>query len=114
MIPLSDAGWRRPLRELLGERRALGGVLAWSLAAALPALVSGRLIALALDDGFLHGRPWIGLAWLGVLGLAMVAGAAGARQIPSALGRVIEPLRDRLVRRVVKPRHCANSPGRET
>ncbi|WP_018657865.1 ATP-binding cassette domain-containing protein [Actinomadura flavalba] len=89
------------LREALRERRAIAPVLLWSAVAVLPALVSGRLVALAVDRGFLDGRGDVGLAWLGGLGLAMVVGAVGARRIPPALGRVVEPLRDRLVRRVV-------------
>ncbi|GAA2431412.1 ABC transporter ATP-binding protein [Actinomadura vinacea] len=90
------------VREMLrGQRRAVLAVLAWSTVTTLPALVSGRLVALAADRGFLRERPWTGVAWLAVLGAVMVAGSIGARYVPSALSRVVEPMRDRLVRRVV-------------
>ncbi|GAA1573852.1 ABC transporter ATP-binding protein [Actinomadura kijaniata] len=87
--------------QLRTERRGLAGVLAWSVAAALPALVSGRLIALAVDQGFLRGRGTVGLAWLGALAAATAVGALGARQIPRALGGALEPVRDRIVPRIV-------------
>ncbi|QFG21357.1 ABC transporter ATP-binding protein [Actinomadura sp. WMMB 499] len=98
---LGRRAWRRPLAELVRERRGLAVTLAWSLAATLPALLSGQLVARSLDHGFLRDDLAAGLGWLAVLGAAMVVAAASARRVPPALGRVVEPLRDRLVRRVV-------------
>ncbi|MES9537481.1 ATP-binding cassette domain-containing protein [Actinomadura sp. NPDC000600] len=107
--------WRRPLAELLRERRGVAATLLWSLAATLPALLSGHLVARALDRGFLRDDLAAGLGWLAVLGAAMVAAAVSARRVPPALGRVVEPLRDRLVRRVVTGtlrRAVGAAPGR--
>lgn len=107
--------WRRTLKELLRERRGVVATLVWSLAATLPALLSGHLVARALDRGFLRDDLGAGLGWLAVLGAAMLAASASARRVPPALGRVVEPLRDRLVRRVVTGtlrRAVGAAPGR--
>ncbi|MDH6135601.1 ATP-binding cassette subfamily C protein [Kitasatospora sp. MAA4] len=74
---------------------------AWTAAEALPAALSGRLIAQALDAGFLAGRPLTGLAWLLAFGAVTVLGALGSRQVYPQLADVVEPLRDALTRRVV-------------
>ena len=41
---------------------------AWSIVEAVPAYLSGRLVAMAIDRGFLVGRPATGIWWLGLLG----------------------------------------------
>ncbi|WP_369077195.1 ATP-binding cassette domain-containing protein [Symbioplanes lichenis] len=87
--------------ELWRLRRPLAGLGGWSLAEAIPALLSGYATARAVDGGFLAGRPVTGLAWLGVFALAVAAGAAGSRSAYRRLGGVVEPFRDRLVTRVV-------------
>lgn len=76
-------------------------LLAWSVPETLPTAVFGLLVARAVDDGFLAGRPWTGAAWLAGLLLAAVVGALGSRQVYAGLGAVVEPFRDRLVRRVI-------------
>jgi len=66
----------------------------------LPTAIYGVAVARATDS-FLAGRAWQGIAWLGGLVAAAGLGAAGARQVYSRLGDLVEPLRDDLVRRVV-------------
>jgi ATP-binding cassette subfamily C protein len=93
------------LRYTVAELRTRPGVLlalaGWSVAEALPSLVSGYATARAVDDGFLAGRPGTGFAWLGLYAGAAVVGAAGARGGYRCLGRLVEPFRDGLVRHVV-------------
>jgi ABC-type multidrug transport system fused ATPase/permease subunit len=92
----------RMLVATLRERRAhLGRLAAWSLLEALPAFFSGRLVATALDDGFLAGRPAAGLGWLGVFAGAVLVGAWGTRQTFLRLAALVEPFRDELVRLTV-------------
>jgi ATP-binding cassette, subfamily C, bacterial len=97
----STAGWRLVGGELLPARHATYAVMGWSAVAAIPALLSGRLVALAVDSGFAAGRPGVGLGWLAAYGLTMLAGAVGTRAMVSHLGPIVEPLRDSLVRMVV-------------
>lgn len=94
-------GWRMLGRHLRGRGGVVAAVLALSVLEALPVLLSGLLIARALDRGFLAGRPLVGLAWLAVLGVAMVLRAAVTRQLLPRLGVLVEPLRDALVSSVV-------------
>ncbi|WP_214409106.1 ATP-binding cassette domain-containing protein [Sphaerisporangium fuscum] len=82
-------------------RRPLAIALVWALVEAAPTLLSGLLVAAAVDGGFLAGRPGTGLAWLGVLGAAMLLKAAATRLMFPYLAAVVEPLRDGLVRAVV-------------
>ncbi|MBF9134320.1 ABC transporter ATP-binding protein [Plantactinospora sp. S1510] len=81
--------------------RPLGRLAGWSAAEALPALLAGQLTARALDEGFLAGRPGVGLAWLGGLAVAVVIGAIGTGRAYARLGDVVEPFRDELAGRVV-------------
>ncbi|HEX2700429.1 MAG TPA: ABC transporter ATP-binding protein [Acidimicrobiales bacterium] len=107
------AGYRLLARSLRGRRRQLAGLAGWSLVEALPAFLSGRLLARALDHGFLAHRSATGFAWLGVLALAVVAGAWGARQTYLRLAALVEPFRDELVELVVTGAlRDATSPGR--
>lgn len=93
---------RRELIDSLRERRPqVRGLAGWSVLEAVPALLSGLIVARAVDDGFLAGRPATGLAWLAVLGLTVVLGAWGTRQTLARLADLVEPFRDDLVRRVV-------------
>ncbi len=84
-----------------GRRRAVVALAAWSLVEALPALLSGALVARALDDGFLAGRTLTGLAWLAALAAAMLVGGWATRATFLRLAGIVEPLRDALVRRTV-------------
>ncbi|MEO3859145.1 ABC transporter ATP-binding protein [Acrocarpospora sp. B8E8] len=102
MKTVSKAGWRLLTRELAQRRRALAFLGAWSVLESLPALFSGLAVAAALDQGFLAGRPGIGLAWLGALGLAMVLQSLATRNTFPWLARIVEPIRDALVRTVVE------------
>ncbi|GAB7046942.1 ATP-binding cassette domain-containing protein [Catenuloplanes indicus] len=95
------AATRYTLRELRRDRRAVAGLAVWSLVETAPALISGYATARAIDDGFLAGDVATGLAWLGGYAVAAGVGAIGARGAYRRLGDVVEPFRDRLVRRVV-------------
>ncbi|MFB7907605.1 ATP-binding cassette domain-containing protein [Kitasatospora sp. NPDC056076] len=78
------------------------GLLVWSGVEAVPPLVSGLLVSAAVDQGFLAGRPGVGVAWLGGFGAAMAVRAYAARAGFPYLAGVVEPLRDALVERVVR------------
>lgn len=89
------------LRFARRRPRVLARLGWWSLVEALPAVLSGQLIARAVDRGFLAAHPATGLAWLGVLAAALAVGAIGTRHTYRCLADLAEPLRDDLVRRVV-------------
>ncbi len=89
------------LTSLRLRRAQVWRLAAWSAVEALPALVSGMLVAAAIDDGFLSGRLWTGFGWLALLGLSVVIGTWGTRQTMARLAEVVEPFRDELVTRVV-------------
>ncbi|GII04446.1 ATP-binding cassette domain-containing protein [Planobispora takensis] len=99
--PAGGSGWRLLPALLRPRRRPLAAAAAWSLVEAVPALLSGLLLAAALDGGFLAGRPGAGLAWLGLLGFAMLFRAVAMRMMFPCLAAVVEPLRDDLVRALV-------------
>ncbi|MGH3989114.1 MAG: ATP-binding cassette domain-containing protein, partial [Pseudonocardiaceae bacterium] len=101
MTPAADTVPRVILGALRRHPRALGRLAAWSVLQMLPVLLSGYGVAHALDDGFLAGRPGTGLAWLGVLAVAVLAGALATRLIYRILAEIVEPFRDDLVARVV-------------
>jgi len=105
---------RRELRYAASglRRRPLLALIAWSVPEALPSALLGLAVARAVDDGFLAGRPAVGMAWLGVLLVSGLAGAIGARQVFRALSDLVEPVRDDLVRRVVKGAMRAGAAGR--
>jgi ATP-binding cassette subfamily C protein len=94
---------KRELRYGVGalRRRPLLALAGWSVLEGVPAALSGLALARAVDDGFLAGRPAVGLAWLGGLMAAGGLAALGSRQIFRRLGDLVEPVRDDLVRRVV-------------
>jgi ATP-binding cassette subfamily C protein len=95
------AGFRLLRYHLSPQRHALWRLAAWSTLEAVPAFVSGLLIAKAIDQGFLAARPFVGLAWLVVLLLLQALGALGTRQVYPWLAAAIEPLRDSLLSAVV-------------
>jgi ATP-binding cassette, subfamily C, bacterial len=99
--PQLTVGWRMLAGELLRRPRTGVALLGWSLVAAVPSLVSGLLVKQAVDRGFLAGQLGTGIGWLAGLAAAVVIGSVGARRVPSRLGELVEPLRDRLVRAVV-------------
>ncbi|MFR0355397.1 ATP-binding cassette domain-containing protein [Streptomyces sediminimaris] len=73
----------------------------WSVLETGQTFLTGYAPARALDAGFLAGRVGTGLAWLGVAGLGVVVGAYGTGRVYTAVAALVEPLRDRLVERVV-------------
>ncbi|MGB3439834.1 MAG: ABC transporter ATP-binding protein [Actinophytocola sp.] len=81
--------------------RPTAALLLWSLPEAVPAAVSGIAIANAVDQGFLAGRPGVGMLWLASLLVVSVVGAVGTRMVFRRLGDLAEPFRDKLVHRVV-------------
>ncbi|WP_370144804.1 ABC transporter ATP-binding protein [Streptacidiphilus sp. EB129] len=98
---VGPTGWALLWGQLRLRKRPLVLMTAWTAAEALPAALSGRLIAQALDAGFLAGHVAAGIGWLLALGAATVVGAWGQRQVYPHLADVVEPLRDALTRRVV-------------
>ncbi len=96
------SAWATYTGALRGTRRALIALAAWSLVEGGPALVSGRLVSLAVDRGFGAGHPTVGVGWLAVFGAVSLAGAIGSRQVFGRLGHVVEPVRDALVTGIVR------------
>ncbi|MGQ0718151.1 MAG: ABC transporter ATP-binding protein [Pseudonocardiales bacterium] len=95
------AHWHVLLSVLGKRRRLLARLFAWSAVEAVPAFLSGRLIAAAIDGGFLAGRPAVGFGWLGLMALSALIGAVGTRQTYLRLAELVEPFRDELVDLVV-------------
>ncbi len=100
--PRSSGLLRAGLRFLFRRPRALAALAGWSLLEALHTFALGFGLAHALDDGFLAGRTATGLAWLAVTALVVPAGALGSGRVHVAVGALAEPLRDELVRTVVR------------
>ncbi|MFE7774035.1 ATP-binding cassette domain-containing protein [Streptomyces sp. NPDC057445] len=86
---------------LARRRRVLLGLAGWSLLESVQTFLGGYGVAQALDRGFLAGRPGVGLAWLAVAAVAIVAGGTATDRVFRRLADLVEPLRDGLVRRVV-------------
>jgi ATP-binding cassette subfamily C protein len=89
------------LSALRGRGPELRRLVLWSTVQAIPAFLSGRLIAEAIDDGFLAGRTGRGFAWLGLLGVSAIVGAWATRETFLRLARIVEPFRDDLARLTV-------------
>ena len=87
--------------SLRGRRRDMAWLGGWSVLEAIPAFLSGLLVARAVDKGFLAGSVETGFAWLGVLAASVVVGAWATRQTYLRLAAVVEPFRDELVSRTV-------------
>lgn len=69
---------------------------------AVPALVSGQLVARAVDGGFLAGRLDVGFGWLGALVATILLGAFATRRTYLRLAGVVEPFRDELTEVAVR------------
>lgn len=69
---------------------------------AAPALVSGKALALAVDEGFLTHYLPTAVLHLSVCALCALGGAWAGRQTYPPLADIVEPLRDRLHRDVVR------------
>ncbi|MFF4362753.1 ATP-binding cassette domain-containing protein [Streptomyces sp. NPDC001604] len=91
----------RGLRFLRDRWRVVVRLGGWSVLETGQTFVTGYAPARALDAGFLAGRAEVGLAWLGVAGLGVLVGAYGTGRVYAAVAALVEPLRDRLVERVV-------------
>ncbi|MFF4041215.1 hypothetical protein [Streptomyces sp. NPDC001816] len=100
-VAVMKPGWRMFGRFFRARRAAVVGVLALSAVESLPALMSGLVLAQALDRGFLVGRQLVGLGWLGVLAALLIVRAGVTRALLPRLGALVEPLRDALVSAVV-------------
>lgn len=87
--------------SLRGRSRVFAGLVFWSIVQAIPTFLSGRLIASALDDGFLAGRSGPGIVRLVALAASVVVGAWGTSHTYRGLASLVEPLRDDLVDRTV-------------
>jgi ABC-type multidrug transport system fused ATPase/permease subunit len=93
----------RLLATEIGRHRAALAVLAgWSLLEATPPLLSGQLVARALDRGFVAGRPATGAGYLLLLGLLYAVAALATRRCYPPVATIVESLRDGLLRRVVQ------------
>jgi ATP-binding cassette subfamily C protein len=88
------------IRHLRRHRKDVAGLALWSLVQSLPAVASGWSLAQATTQ-FLAGRTALGLAWLGVLAAAALAGAFGTRQVYLSIGLIVEPFRDDLLTVIV-------------
>jgi ATP-binding cassette subfamily C protein len=95
------AHWRLLSGVLRKRRGLLVRLFGWSAMAAVPTFLSGRLVAAALDGGFLVSRPAVGFSWLGLMALSAVVGAIGIRQTYLRLAELVEPFRDELADLVV-------------
>ncbi|MER7407298.1 ABC transporter ATP-binding protein [Streptomyces sp. NPDC000070] len=82
--------------SLSRRRREYGRLVAWSVVQAVPAFLSGWIVARAVDRGFLADRPATGFLWLGALAVAYVVGAWATRHAVLGLAALIEPFRDEL------------------
>ncbi|MFF5019898.1 ATP-binding cassette domain-containing protein [Streptomyces sp. NPDC001165] len=100
-VAVMKPGWRMFGTFFRARRAAVVGVLALSAVESLPALMSGLVLAQALDRGFLVGRQLVGLGWLGVLAALLIVRAGVTRALLPRLGALVEPLRDALVSAVV-------------
>ncbi|GIH24889.1 ABC transporter ATP-binding protein [Acrocarpospora phusangensis] len=110
---LSRDGWCLLRSGLRGSRHPMLRITAWSVVEATPSLASGLAVAAALDQGFLAGHPLVGLGWLSLAGMLFVVRAIAERATFPHLARVVEPLRDHLVRHVVTDTlHSAAGSGR--
>ncbi|CAM5308002.1 ATP-binding cassette domain-containing protein [Streptomyces canus] len=94
--------YARGLRFLGARWRVLVRLGGWSVLETGQTFLTGYAPARALDEGFLAGRPGVGLAWLAVAGIGVLVGAWGTVRVYAAVAALVEPLRDLLVGRVVE------------
>ncbi|MDH6514602.1 ABC-type multidrug transport system fused ATPase/permease subunit [Streptomyces sp. SAI-135] len=92
----------RGFRFLRARWRVLVRLGGWSVLETGQTFLTGYAPARALDEGFLAGRPGVGLGWLGAAAIGVLVGAYGTVRVYAAVAALVEPLRDLLVRRVVE------------
>jgi ATP-binding cassette subfamily C protein len=88
--------------SLRGRGAAVAVLLCWSVLEAGQTFLLGYALAHAMDDGFLRGHQATGLWWLALAAAGVPVGAYGTARVFGAVAAIVEPLRDRLVRRVVR------------
>jgi ATP-binding cassette subfamily C protein len=88
--------------SLRGRGAAVAVLLCWSVLEAGQTFLLGYALARAMDDGFLRGHQATGLWWLALAVAGVPVGAYGTARVFGAVAALVEPLRDRLVRRVVR------------
>ncbi len=93
--------YRRGLRFLGARWPVVVRLAAWSVVETGQTFLMGYAPARALDDGFLAGRSDVGIGWLALAALAVLAGAYGTSRVYRAVAALVEPLRDALVGNVV-------------
>jgi len=74
----------------------------WSAIEAAPAFLSGRIVAWAIDRGFLRGHTVVGLEYLGLFAISVLVGTWGTREAFRRLAALVEPFRDQLVSLAVR------------
>lgn len=95
--------WLTLLRPVLtGHRREQLALVRWSVLEAVPSVVSGALVATAVDRGFLAGNLSWGMGALLVYGATLVTGAWATRRSMAPTATLVESVRDHLVRAVVR------------
>ncbi|MFB7599199.1 ATP-binding cassette domain-containing protein [Streptomyces sp. NPDC056160] len=97
----ASGAYRRGLAFLRARWRDLVRLGGWSVLETGQTFLLGYAPARALDSGFLAGRTGVGLAWLGVAGAGVLLGAYGTGRVYRSVAALVEPVRDRLVERVV-------------
>lgn len=94
-----------PVANYLGDLRShwrrILVLLGWSTLQALPVFATGRLVTIAIDEGFLSGRPVLGLLVAALIPIFALVGAAAAHLVFRSLAEIVEPIRDAMVRRIV-------------
>lgn len=90
------------LPVLRTERRALLSLVLWSMLGVAPVVLSGRLVAYAVDEGFRAGDAVTGVGAIACYGLAMVGGTLANRQAVRPMAAVVEALRNHLLRTTVR------------
>jgi len=100
-VQVHRAGYALLLGELRARRRALVRIVLWSVVESLPSLLSGLVVAAALDR-FLARDVAAGLGVLAMLLASAMVGAIAARQMYPWLAEVVEPVRDAFITAVVE------------
>lgn len=93
--------YARGARFLRERRWVVAQIAFWSVLETGQTFLTGYALAHALDDGFLAGRGAVGLGWLLAAAGGVLVAAYGTGQVFRAVARLVEPMRDALVRHVV-------------